>query len=87
MINDDVEPAVITKIRLSVTLIVNNKCYVRGANPAAFPNFPPRFLPRVPWIFWRETASEKEKESVKLRLAGDNGIGHDSVAAKRETIY
>lgn len=66
VINDDAGAAVITKIHLAVTSIVNNRRYVRGANPAAFPNFPSRFLPRVSWIFWRETTSEKEKESVKL---------------------
>lgn len=81
------EPAVITKIRLAVTLIVNSsnisrlRCELGGFSVAIFVASPMGFLAQN---------CERKGERVsswKSRPAGDNGIGHDSVAAKRETIY
>lgn len=87
MINDDVAPAVITKIRLAVTIVVNSGRHVRGVDPVVFLNYRD-FRHEFPTSFpARDHEQEKESVKWKLRPAGDNGIGHDSVAAMRETIY
>lgn len=62
MINDDVAPAVITKIRLAIILIVNSGCHVRGMSPVGFPKF---FVARPTSFPGAKPVSEEEKESAK----------------------